>query len=175
MTTKEFIKSPVEAINKLSTDEIKVALKDMEITDIKKLTSLKFSLWKDDSDVFISELVHNVVKDCVSAFLKTTTLRQVVDNDLFYSLIGRCGEFFAFSKNVAVDISYRNINGNGSTCCVQVCSFKDGVLMITHGWDAARPRFGKLLHKENEYYFSKVDFVDRKKFTKVEKPFGFIK
>lgn len=173
MTTKEFVKLPVEAINKLSTDKIKVALKDMEVTDIKKLTSLKFCLCKDNSDVFVSEHVHNVVKDCVSAFFKTITLRQVVDNDLFYSLIGRCGEFFAFSQSVAIDISYRNIRGNSSTCCVQVCSFKDGVLMITHGWDAARPRFGKLLHKENEYYFAKVDFVDSKKFTKVEKPFGF--
>ena len=174
MTTKEFIKLPVEVINQMSADEIKKVLNDMKIDDVNKLTCLKFTLWKDKSDVFVSELVHNTVKDCVSAFLKTITIRQIIDNDLFYSLIGY-GEFFAFSKekDVSVNISYRNIKGNSSTCCVQVCSFQDGVLMITHGWDAARPRFGELIHKENEYYFSKVDYVDSKRFTKVEKPFGF--
>lgn len=173
MKATEFVKMPVEVINQMSADEIKKVLNDMKIDDINELTSLKFSLWKDNSDVFVSELVHNVVKDCVSAFLKTVTLRQIVDSDLFYSLIGCCGEFFAFSKSVSVDISYKNIKGNSCVCCVQVCHFKDGKLMITHGWDAARPRFGKLLHKENQYYFSKVDFIDKKKFTKVEKPFGF--
>lgn len=173
MTTKEFNKMPVSAINKLSVSEIDDALKDIALSDVKSLTSLKFTLYKEDSEVYVSKCVHDVVQANVKAFLKTVTLEQVETNNLFYSLIGICGEFYAYSQAVAVDICYKNIKGNSSVCCVQFCRFKDGLMMITHGWDSARPRFGKLLHKENQFYFSKVDFVDLRKFRKVEKPFGF--
>lgn len=169
--TKTFINMPVAAINQLKDNEIMSYLSDMTIKDLKKLSTTKFTVF-GNSDIYVSKRVSDIVLKTVNKFFMNLSLQEIIDNDLFYSLIGY-GDFYSFSKEVAIDISFKNIKGNSNTCCVQVNKFKDGVLLISHGWDAARPRFGKLLHKENQYYFSKVDFVDSKKFKKVDKPFGF--